>query len=87
MRSSGGSSDRTSSPAGGVVAGVPRGAQARSAEHRGGCRHDRTRRPGRYCGFAGVGPVNLNALTGSPPYLPQVALPKARIASIVAAPL
>src|SRR6185312_4296733 len=32
--------------AGGAGAGVPRGAEARSAEHRGGCRRDRTRAPG-----------------------------------------
>ena len=38
-------------------------------------------------GSAGVGPVNGKASAGSPPYLPQVALPKARIASSVAAPL
>jgi hypothetical protein len=37
-------------------------------------------------GSSGVGPLNLKAKTGSPPYLPQVALPKARIASSVAAP-
>ena len=34
-------------PGGGGGAGVPRGAEGRSAEHRGGCRTDRTRRPGR----------------------------------------
>ena len=38
-------------------------------------------------GSAGVGPVKVKASTGSPPYLPQVALPKARIASRVIAPL
>ncbi len=38
-------------------------------------------------GSAGVGPSNLKAKTGSPPYLPQVSLPKARIASSVACPL
>ncbi len=38
-------------------------------------------------GSAGVGPVNLKYCGGSPPYLPQVALPKARIASRVIAPL
>ena len=38
-------------------------------------------------GSAGVGPVKAKPSTGSPPYLPQVSLPKARIASSVAAPL
>ena len=37
-------------------------------------------------GSAGVGPVKVKAPAGSPPYLPQVALPKARIASRVAGP-
>ena len=32
-------------PAGGAGAGDPRGADGGSAEHRGGCRTDRTRRP------------------------------------------
>ena len=38
---------------------------------------------GRFVGSAGVGPVKGKPSTGSPPYLPQVALPKARIASSV----